>query len=366
MSGTIYADSFGGLTAARQADDRIRQQAIQQAVATAASSLSQARTANLQNRQLNFQQKEAEDKTALEKQQMTQRQKQADREYLLNVGQNTISKGRLDLERQRFNFEKTVPKPAQAREYQLLLDTAEQEANEGGIADEKDFVDKYPTLPAGLARVFVQKSQNARPVIEAQYKVASSLAGALTERDKTKQQLDDATALAAKHHTFWSNPDEVNNAITALPILTRKYQALNQTLPEKKEWQNLVYFDPDKGYQPAITPPRWMQLPQQPNPPQKPQAGGGENAPDDFSGAQPVNRVTAKAVSPTASAAAPPVQPASEPMFKMRTRDGNLWNIPQSRVKDAMARGAAVVGTPPVRSADPLSPLGMVEHGYLH
>lgn len=370
---SIYADSFGGLTAAAQNQERLRQAAFQSAMGNLITSLSQSRQSDLQNRQLDFQKKEAEDRTAERKVDVALRQKNADRDYLLNLGASTISKGRLDLERSKFDFEKTVPKPAQAREYQLLLDTADQEAGEGGITDEKDFIDKYPTLPAGLARVFVQKSQNARPVLDAQYKVAATLAQTLNQRDMVKKQMDDATALVAKHHTFWTNPPEVNNAVTQLPALTRQYQALNQTIPDKKEWQGMVYYDPDTGYKPAVTPPRWMQLP----------SGGGVGAskgadPDEnrtmdtqtTTNPSPTPSGPSPAASSTGSASAPGMNPASEPLVKMRTRDGNVWNIPKSRLPEALSRGAEVIGHganwPATPAADPLSPIGMVDRGYLH
>lgn len=257
----IYADSFAGLTAARQGDDRLRQMAMDSAIQNFINTQNANKQRQLQAAQFQFNKDETAKQDTIRSQEMANKSKDEDRRYALEVAAQGTRDSELKLNRDRFDYEKNVPRQAQAREYALQLDAAEQDANEGAFGSPDEFTAKYPDLRS-MANAYVDKSLRVRPVIEGAYHTSEAVSNLLNERDKTKAALDHIADTTDRAKASGMTDKQLPQ-LAVVPILSRRLQEIQKHIPDDKTLNNMVYFDPKAGYKPAIPAPRWMQLPQQ-------------------------------------------------------------------------------------------------------
>lgn len=365
MAVPIYADSFGGLTQANLQQQAQRQAALANSMQLAVSSFQAARQHGLALRQLQYQQDYLK---ALEEDRKYRRER--------DVTQDKLDRERFDLSKKELDWRMGQPTAAAVREHDLTFNQADADAMSGTFDSPAHVQQLYPKLSLAEANILAQRSQAARREIGSEYSTAANMAQTLNQHKLLSDRIYQIDDLTTKVNTekgtswnpanwAWLNGGNAGSEETLKSLETQKKDTTAQLsrltpvvdqIRGDKTMRNYVTFDTKAGrFVPTVPQPRWMTPPVATpapgpgpiyGPPAPgPTAGTGTTAtpPPPSTNAPPPN-VTPPPATNTGTNA--PAGAAPEPTVQMRTRDGNVWNIPQSKVQDALSRGAVVVPPP--------------------
>jgi hypothetical protein len=356
MAQDVYGDSFGDLSRNVQSQAAARQAALARSLDTAVQSLSAARAHATELQRMNQQDRQFGEELQFRKDQEATRKDESDRNYKLAQAQAGLSEKYEKAYEQSLEVKKDQLTPAKQREHDMMFQQATDDAAQGTF-DDVDHVKKlYPDLSPAEQNVIFERNQQARQQIVADHVTAENSANVLNTNNAIRQRIYQIGAVdmpaAKKNRSLFSwGPSEQENALTQeqqkLQAQLQQISPIAEQLTKDKAVNNLVTFDPKtEKFVSNLSAPRWMTSPTEPAPEEDPNEGIPDEQPTVGTSSAPSAR-TMQAPSATSTA----TSGASEPIVRMRTRDGRVWQVPQSKVQEAVKRGAT-----PVQQGSMISP----------
>lgn len=360
----IYGDSFGDLSRNVQSASNARQQALANSLNTAVAALSAARSHQTELQRLSQQKDQFGQEMELRKSQESQRKTESDRNYEMSKNAAGLNERYFQVYKDANEAKKDQLTPAKQREHDITFNQADNDATQGTFDSPEHVTKMYPALSPAEAAVIFNRSNDARRQIVSDYTTAQNAANVLNTHQQVSQRIysiDNATKeLQGMKNTWSSDFDQAALATSQMSRLSqqkdkaarimRNIDPIAAALNKDKNVQQLVTFDPKtEQYVPTVPTPRWMKqgVANVPDPSKVDgQATGEDAAPDEVQ--QTTRTTTTGAKAPAAKTSTATVQGPLESTVKVRGRDGSVYNIPQSRVRDAIARGGALLA--PARS----------------
>jgi hypothetical protein len=257
MGNTIYADSFGGITAAEQNAAAQRDARLQHSIQNFQAGMAAAQKQNQFNRELALRKATSSQEMDLRGKEFGLRQDVENRRSADEQEKNQISRGYLDVQKDIAARNSKLPTPGEQRERDLSFTRAASDAETGLFEPSL-----YPHLSSEEQAVLTKRTTAARSEIENNYQTALNAANTLNARDQlVADQAKLSKIQQSGHHMFW--PDS-ENAKAAASRLDKLQPSLEEIVPKAsriagdKRISALITFDPTQSrYVPAVPAPSW-------------------------------------------------------------------------------------------------------------